>query len=144
MRNIRRNIRYEFLNFKGSEYAEFKHQLNIGRHPGFIGRNTYFSYAINGGAFKMILKNEIIGVALINTKKNNLICLNITPKYRKSQYGIIFVDFLKCNFVRAIEPAKVFFEKCGYVAIGQPKQGVKYKIYIMIRKSLLTLFLKKG
>lgn len=122
-----------------TEYARAKRLLNIGKHPTFIGRDMLYRSALNGGLFFFQKDGKDVAVAMINPRLNILTVMNVLPEMRAKGLGKFIVNFLKPNWVRAIDSAKEFFEKNGYVSIGEPKQGRRFLTQIMVRKNLLNL-----
>jgi hypothetical protein len=49
------------------------------------------------------------------------------------------MDYIKINWVRAVESAVPFFEKRGYTRVGEWKQGRTLRTGILVRTSLISL-----
>lgn len=122
-----------------SQYQQFKKILDKGRHPAFIGRNTFESNARNGGASFYLFNNEIIGVTLCNARLGVLIALNVIPNHRGHRCGQAIVNYLMPNFVRSIESKIKFFKNLGYISIGEIKKGISLNTQIMVRANLIKL-----
>lgn len=121
------------------EYALFKSVLNKGRHPAFVGKQTFSTNCINGGALSYVVSGNIAAVSLINPHYGTLIVLNVLPEFRGNGLGSSIVKFLMPNFVRALESRVPFFEKLGYKSIGKLKRGRSLNTQIMARKALFDL-----
>ena len=121
------------------DYAIFKTALNAGRHPGFVGRENFCRCAENGGALIFFGADEQVAVALMNPKKNSLIALNVQPRFRGKGFGKMCLEYLKPNWVRAIESSIPFFESMGFWRVGALKVGQTLKTAIMVRRDLIGL-----
>lgn len=84
-------------------------------------------------------QNESVAVSLINPHYGILLVLNVHPNHRSHGLGRAIMNFLIPNFARVIETKIKWFESCGYIGIGELKQGLRYKTQIMARKELFTL-----
>ncbi len=124
---------------RADNYKEFKRVLDIGRHPTFIGRNCFGFNANNGGALLWIFNLEIVAVSLINPNKGILLAMNVHPDHRSHGLGSAMLQFLKPNFVRAIEDRVPWFVARGYRAIGKLKQGRSLKTQVLARDALFGL-----
>lgn len=122
-----------------TEYKLFHSILNKGRHPAFIGRETFGRNANNGGALLYEFDGEIVAVSLINPRLGILLALNVIQVHRQHGMGAAIIKYLMPNFARVIESKVSWFEKQGYVPIGDLKQGISLKTQVMIRKNLLSL-----
>lgn len=121
------------------DYAIFKTALNAGRHPGFVGRDNYCRCAAGGGALLFFAEGKPVAVALMNCKKNALIALNVEPEFRGRGFGKMCLQYLKPNWVRAIESSIPFFESMGFQRVGALKVGRTLKTAIMVRGDLIGL-----
>jgi GNAT superfamily N-acetyltransferase len=121
------------------EYDRAKILLNAGKHPTFVGREIIARCARNGGLLFFVVEDKDAAVAAINTRKNVLLVLNVHPKYRGRRLGQHIVEFIKPNFVRAVESAVPWFERLGYVSVGIWKMGRSLRTRVMVRSSLRTL-----
>jgi len=122
-----------------SEYKTFKRVLNIGRHPAFIGRDTFAHNSRNGGALIYEFEGQPVGVSLINPHYGILLALNVVPEHRSHGLGRAIMNFLIPNFARVIEDKVGWFEKQGYRRIGKLKQGQTLRTQIMAREALFHL-----
>ncbi len=122
-----------------NDYKSFKQIFDRGKHPAFIGRETFGSNAINGGALFYELDQKIIAVSLINPHYGILLALNVVPENRRQGIGEFIVRFLMPNFIRALSTRIEWFEKLGYRKIGSPKKGVLLETQIMAREALFHL-----
>ncbi len=113
--------------------------MDLGKHPAFIGRELVKAAARNGGAIVFIFAGFDAAVAVVNPKLNCLLVLNVHPRHRAHGLGTAVLAYLQCNFARVLESAIPFFERNGYTAIGEMKQGNALKTQIMVKKSLLDL-----
>lgn len=120
-------------------YREFKHILDLGRHPAFIGRDTMQNNARNGGALFYDFHGAPVAVSLINPRYGILLALNVRPEHRAHGLGAAIVNFLMPNFVRALESKVPWFEKLGYVSVGKLKRGIRLNTQVMARGALFTL-----
>jgi len=121
------------------DYKIFKRILDQGNHPAFIGRDTFERNAVQGGALIYEFENEPAACSLIGIHFGSLVALNVSKKHRGHGLGQAIVNFLMPNFARVIEDRISFFEKCGYVKIGDLKNGITLKTQIMVRQNLIGL-----
>jgi GNAT superfamily N-acetyltransferase len=124
---------------RGHEYSRAKAILNIGKHPTFIGRDLYATSSRNGGAMFFTVDGRDAAVALINPRTNCLLVLCVAPAFRGRGLGQAIVAYLQVSFARVIESAVPFFERCGFVGLGEPKMGKRWKTQIMVLKRLREL-----
>lgn len=131
----------EFVAVQGRshEYARAKAILNVGKHPTFIGRSRYAVSTRNGGATFFTVNGRDAAVALVQPRTNCLLVLCVVPAFRGRGLGQGIVAYLQCNFARVIDSAVPFFERCGYLSIGEPKMGKRWKTQVMCLKSLTEL-----
>jgi GNAT superfamily N-acetyltransferase len=78
-------------------------------------------------------------VALIQPRTNCLLVLCVAPPFRRAGLGRAIVGYCQVSFARVIESAVPFFEHCGFIAIGEPKMGKRWKTQIMVLASLRDL-----
>ncbi|MDE2098299.1 MAG: hypothetical protein KGL39_13685 [Patescibacteria group bacterium] len=83
------------------------------------------------------MNDEDAAVAVVNIRRGVLLVLNVAPAYRSQGVGRFLLNYLRPNFARVIESAVPWFERNGYACTGTPKQGRKFKTYVMIRKELI-------
>lgn len=121
------------------EYARVKRALNIGKHPTFIGRDMVARWARNGGLLFFRYAEADAAVMLINPKRNVLMVMNIAPIHRGHGLGTAMLAYAMPNWVRALDSAVPFFEKNGYVGVGEWKRGRSLNTRIMVRRKLLDL-----
>lgn len=126
-------------NLTSDQYVIFKRVLNQSRFPTFVGIETYIRCAREGGAFALFECDEISAAALVKTKNSTLMCLSVLKNRQKVGIGSFFVNFLKPNWIRAVESAIPFFESLGYISVGDLKQGRSLKTQIMVRSDILSL-----
>lgn len=120
-----------------SEYKAAKDLLNVGRHPAFIGRDTVSKSALNGGLFFAQYEGRDVAVAIVNPRVSTLLVLNVHPEHRS--HGRAFLEFVRPNFARVVENAVPWFERNGYISIGEMKQGRTLRTQIMVRGELPAL-----
>lgn len=130
---------FEIRLARPDNYGEFKRVLDVGRHPAFIGRQTFWRNSQNGGALLYVLAGEIVAVSLINPNKGVLLAMNVHPAHRGHGLGSAVLKFLMPNFVRAIEAKVAWFERRGYRRIGDPKQGRSLTTQLLAREALFGL-----
>lgn len=116
-----------------------KHILNRGRHPTFVGRSMVERCAGNGGLLFFRAAGEDRGVALVNARKNVLLVMCVLPDARGIGLGTRMLEYIKPNFVRAVEMAVPWFEARGYEAIGEWKHGRALRTRVMVRRSVRAL-----
>jgi hypothetical protein len=121
------------------EYARAKAILNVGKHPTFIGKSMYATCVRNGGGTFFTVDGRDAAVSLVQPRTNCLLVLCVVPAFRKVGLGLAIVAYLSVNFARVIESAVPFFERCGFVSIGEMKQGKRWKTQIMVLGSLREL-----
>lgn len=124
---------------KSTEYRRFKHVLNAAKHPTFIGRQQVASAIRNGGGLVFTFEGEDVAVALVNPRLNVIVVLSVTASHQGHGMGSAVLKYLQANFARVVESAAAFFERNGYVKIGELKQGRKLRTQIMVRKDLIGL-----
>ena len=131
----------DFIAVQGrtNEYRRAKAILNVGRHPTFVGRGLYGSCARNGGAIFFTVDGQDAAVALISARSNCLLVLCVAPAFRNRGLGAAVVAYCQVSFARVIESAVPFFERCGFISVGEPKMGKRWKTQIMCLKSLTEL-----
>ena len=84
-------------------------------------------------------EGQDLACAVVNPRLNVLIVLNVKPAHRSHGLGSAVLAYLQCNFARVLESAVPLFERNGYTAIGEMKQGNALKTQIMVKSSLLNL-----
>jgi GNAT superfamily N-acetyltransferase len=124
---------------RDEQYFVFKKQLDIGKHPTFIGRQMMMRNAKQGGALLYLYETEIVAVSLINPRLGILLALNVHPKHRGHGLGAAIIRYLVPNFVRVLSSKVGWFERLGYVCIGQKKRGVRLFTQVMARNELFGL-----
>jgi len=124
---------------KTNEYDRAKGILNRGKHPTFIGKTMVQRNALQGGLLFCIVDGKDAAAALVNVRNSTLLVLNVLPEFRSRGVGARFLSFIRPNFARVVSFAVPWFERQGYVAIGEPKQGRKLATQIMARKELFSL-----
>jgi len=124
---------------KGNQYERAKRLLDAGKHPTFIGRNLVARCAMNGGAFIFSAEGADVAVAIVNPRNNCLLVLNVHPHHRSHGLGAAVLEYLQCNFARVLETAVPFFQRRGYVSVGQMHQGKSLKTQVMVKGSLIPL-----
>jgi GNAT superfamily N-acetyltransferase len=120
------------------DYDAFKRLLNRGRHPVFIGPNMVTRNARNGGLV-FARHGGDVAAALVNPHYGILLVLCVLPEHRSHGLGSALVDYLRPNWVRAIESAVPWFRRLGYVSVGEPKQGRRHITHVMVRDELRKL-----
>ena len=78
-------------------------------------------------------------VALIQPRTNCLLVLCVAPAFRRAGLGHAIVAYCQASFARVIESAVPFFRSCGFIEIGEPKMGKRWKTQIMVLASLRDL-----
>lgn len=121
------------------EYERAKRLLNAGKHPTFIGRETVRRNAKQGGLIFAVIDGIDAAVAVIGIRNGTLLVLNVHPNYRAAGLGSAFLRFLMPNFARVLESAVPWFEKNGYVSLGEPKQGRRFRTQVMVWAVLLDI-----
>lgn len=139
MREAPRSPDFEVAQGREGEYRRAKAILNAGKHPTFIGLETYHSSARNGGVSYFLIDGKDAAVAIVSPRTNCLLVLNVLPAYRRMGLGAAIIAYLQVSFARVLEDAVPFFERNGFVSIGAMKQGKKYKTQIMVASGLREL-----
>lgn len=122
-----------------ADYARAKRLLNIGRHPTFVGRDMVARCARNGGLLFFVVDGLDAAVVLVNPRNNVLTVMCVRPNLRGCGLGGRVLQFVKPNFVRAVEGAVPWFERQGYKPIGEWKIGRALRTRMMVRESLISL-----
>lgn len=131
--------RFEVRLARASDYSAFKRVLDRGKHPAFIGRDSFTRNSTNGGALFYELDGEAVAVSLINPHYGILLALNVSEAHRGHGLGGAIVNFLVPNFVRALEDKAAWFEARGYRRISTIKRGIRLNTQLMARSALFTL-----
>ncbi len=131
--------RFDVRLAREEQYPQFKKLLDQGRHPAFIGKDTFHKNAKNGGALFYELDGAAVAVSLINPHLGILLALNVRTEHRAHGLGAAIVNFLMPNFVRALESKVPWFEKLGYRSVGKLKRGVTLNTQVMARAALFDL-----
>lgn len=121
------------------EYQRAKTILNKAKHPTFIGRLMLRRWADNGGLLFFQVAERDAAVALVNPKNNCLMALSVLPEHRGRGLGSAIINYLQCNFIRSTEERVPMFERLGYVAVSDWKQGRKLRTRILVKKSVMEL-----
>lgn len=120
-------------------YKRMKRVLDLGKHPTFIGFDMSTHHARNGGLIIFTYQNKDVGVAMMNTRVNCLLVLNVIPEHRSHGLGTAIIRYTTPTWVRAIDSAKPYFEKLGFTSVGDQKQGRRFMTQIMVKSTLLSL-----
>jgi len=121
------------------EYRRAKRIFDKGTHPTFIGRSTVLRAARDGGLLFYMLGEQDVAVTVTNARNSTLLALNVLPEHRQHGLGAAIVKYLRPNFVRAIDFKVDWFEGQGYLSIGEPKVGRRFKTQVMVRSELRDL-----
>lgn len=121
------------------EYRRAKRLFDAGTHPTFIGRSTVLRAARDGGLLFYTLSGMDVAVTVTNARNSTLLAMNVHPNHREHGLGDAIVQYLRPNFVRAIDFRVAWFERRGYVSVGEPKEGRKFKTQVMVRSELREL-----
>lgn len=121
------------------EYRRAKRLLDQGKHPTFLGRQTVLRSAQDGGLLFYTLHGFDVAVTVVNARNSTLLAMNVLPSHREHGLGCAVMEYLRPNFVRAIDNKVSWFERRGYISVGEPKQGRKFKTQIMVRAELREL-----
>jgi GNAT superfamily N-acetyltransferase len=97
------------------------------------------SAAKNGGVFLFQFAGRDAAVAIVNPRLNVLLALAVTPSHQGHGLGSAVLRYLACNFARVESRAVGFFERNGFVSVGEPKKGKTLYTQIMVRDSLRSL-----
>lgn len=96
-------------------------------------------YARDGGCSLYYVGGELAAVSLMSMNRLVLMALCVAGPHRGTGLGSWAVDYLKANFVRAVEAAVPFFEVRGYTPIGTWKQGRSLRTRVLVRSSIIGL-----
>jgi hypothetical protein len=121
------------------DYRRAKLILNKGKHPTFVGKSLIERCATNGGLLFFRINSDDVGVAAVNVRRSVLLVMNILPAYRSMGLGMVMLDYIKPNFIRAVESAVPWFEQRGYKSIGAWKQGRKLRTRVLVRENIINL-----
>lgn len=132
---------YEILTIRSCEYRRFKRILNRAGHPTFIGRSSFETNAREGGAVVLTDTNKRVDVAaaLMKTRTHTLMALSVIKSYQGMGIGGLLIDYMMPHWVRALESKIGYFEKLGYVSVGEMKIGRSLNTQIMVRSNLLLV-----
>lgn len=97
------------------------------------------SCAKNGGVFLFRFGGRDCATAIVNPRLNVLLALSVLPSHQGHGLGSGVLRYLACNFARVETRAVPFFERNGFVSIGEPKKGKTLYTQIMVRDSLRSL-----
>ena len=95
--------------------------------------------AKNGGCFRFQFAGSDIATAIVNPRLNILLALAVVPEHQGHGLGTAILRYLACNFARVESRAVPFFERNGFIAIGELKKGKTLYTQIMVRASLIPL-----
>jgi GNAT superfamily N-acetyltransferase len=95
--------------------------------------------AKNGGLLFFVLDGRDAAVALVNPRISSLLVLCVAPELRGQGVGRQAMEYLRPNFVRALESAVPYFERLGYVGFGAWKMGRSLRTRIMVRDEIRRL-----
>ena len=104
---------------RANEYRRAKAILNHGKHPTFIGRSLYATCARNGGVCFFRVGSTDAAVAMIGMRTNCLLVLCVEPHFRRLGLGAAALAYLQCSFARVVESAVPWFERQGFISIGE-------------------------
>ena len=122
-----------------NEYRRAKRILDRARHPTFVGRSTVLRAAQDGGLLFYMVGDEDVAVTVINARNSTLLALSVIGEHQGHGLGGAILEYLRPNFARVIESKVGWFEARGYISIGEPKIGRKFKTQIMVRAKLREL-----
>lgn len=127
-----------------SDYPEFKRIIDKGRYPGFMGRSTMQSNAVNGGALFYHVESEPdpIAVSLINPHLSVSLAIAVVPAHQRHGLGTAIVEYLRPNFRRVILENESWIRRCKtskYEPIGTPHKGRKFLTQLMVRSELIDI-----
>lgn len=97
------------------------------------------SAAKNGGVFLFRFADRDVATAVVNPRLNVLLALAVQPSHQGHGLGSALLKYLATNFARVESRAVPFFERNGFVSIGEPKKGKTLYTQIMVRDSLRSL-----
>ena len=120
------------------DYRQLKAIFNRARHPTFIGRSLCAS-AVKTARFRFQFAGSDIATAIVNPRLNILLALAVVREHQGHGLGTAILRYLACNFARVESRAVPFFERNGFIAIGEPKKGKTLYTQIMVRASLIPL-----
>lgn len=121
------------------EYRRAKRLLDQGKHPTFVGRDTVTRQARQGGLLFARADDRDVAVAVVNVRRQVLLVMNVHPDWRGTGAGSWFLEFVRPNWVRAVESAVPWFEQRGYTPIGALKHGRALNTQVMVRSGLMEL-----
>jgi hypothetical protein len=122
-----------------NEYRRAKRILDRARHPTFVGRATVLRAAQDGGLLFYMVDDEDVAVTVVNARNSTFLAFSIVPEHQSHGLGTAICQYLRPNFVRVITDRVPWFEARGYLSIGEPKIGRKFKTQIMVRAELREL-----
>ena len=124
---------------RADEYRRAKTLLNTARHPTFVGRGQMHRWADEGGLLFAQYHGEDVAVCVMNTRNSTFVVFSVIPEHQSHGLGGALLRYLRPNFARVIDYRVAWFERNGYVSLGEPKQGRKYATQIMVRADLVGL-----
>lgn len=95
--------------------------------------------ASNGGLIFFQVDDQDCAVTLTNPRISSLLVLSVLPSFRGQGIGAHCVEYLRPNFIRALESAVPFFERLGYIGFGTWKKGRTFRTRVMLRANLRGL-----
>lgn len=121
------------------EYKRAKRVLDLARHPTFVGRSTVLRAAQDGGLLFYRFADQDVAVTVINARNSTFLSFSIVAAHQSHGLGTAILEYLRPNFARVITDHVAWFEKRGYLSIGEPKVGRKFKTQVMVRAELREL-----
>lgn len=121
------------------EYRRAKKILDKAKHPTFVGRSTVLRCARDGGLMFYTLDGEDVAVTITNARNSTGLVFSVLPAHQGHGLGTAIYSYLRPNFIRVITEKVPWFERIGYVSIGEPKIGRKFKTQIMVRAEVREL-----
>lgn len=116
-----------------SEYRRAKKIFDHAKFPTFMGRETITRAAREGGLLFFTFNGEDVGVIV------NALASAVEPAHQGHGLGSAMIRYHRPNFLRSTEEFVAFHERLGYTAIGEAKQGRKFKTWVMVRSDLINL-----
>eukprot|EP00913_Durusdinium_trenchii_P035349 g33079.t1 len=110
------------------DYRAVGRFLSRAGYPAWFGPTAFRRYITNGGGFWFRYQGDTAGVGILNPRLSSMTALAVAEEHRGHGLGSAIVEFLQPNFVRAIEDKIPYFEKLGFVAVGEMKRGIRLNV----------------
>lgn len=122
-----------------ASYRRAKSLLTQGDHPTFVGPEMVARKAHNGGLWFYLFDGRDVAVSIINPRLSVLLVLNVHPTHRGHELGQAIIGLIRPTWIRSVSTATPWFERLGYIRVGEPKRGRSLVTDLLVRGELIPL-----